>query len=607
MRKISQIILKNYKVLFRNKFSLFVLLLGPIILTFLIGFFYFNSNSFALNLGVYDPDNSEFNQFFLTQLHDSKFSVLEYDSKESCENSIKSGISHACIYLPDNYTLSQNSQNSIILKLDPSRGDIVQITQNLIINQLSQISSQIQIENTQKLLDIINQSENNIDMTTQNINKLTHLNENLKLVNKNIKSQTSDLDKLFDTKALGVSDLLSKYNGLNSTIQSLTKKGLDKTNSTENSVTEIRALFDTLNSSESELDDIENKVSTIDSNNDEIEKNFNSLKNSYYFRELSKVITNVDTKLNSAANSANTMSKTTSNSLDDNSKRIDNSTQILSLITANGQKYLEDIGKLESKNAKTLVTPVEVTIENIVVNSSVHLVSLFPSLIVGLIFIISLIMSSMFILTERKNQALFRNIMTNNSAFNFLIGDFLSLASLVFFQSLLIITLYHFWFLKSTDILLFLSLIAIVLPIISVFIFIGMLIGNLTKNESSNVILTFLVILGFLSLSGKILPLEALSQPVMNIAVNNPFLIAESMVRKFLLFGIGIKELTKELGLLGIYSVGLLFVSFILESFSKKRFLYGLYVQFSLKLKSLLSRAPEPIKQATLNDDKNNY
>ena len=159
MGKIIQTIKKNYKVLFRNKFSLFILLLGPIILTFLIGFFYFNSNSFAINLGVHSPDDSEFNTFFQTELAKSDFSVLKFNSQLECEDAIKSGILHACIYLPKNFNINDSSNNDLILKLDTSRGDIVAVTENLINDQITKISTQVQIRNTDKLLDIINHSE----------------------------------------------------------------------------------------------------------------------------------------------------------------------------------------------------------------------------------------------------------------------------------------------------------------------------------------------------------------------------------------------------------------------------------------------------------------
>lgn len=586
MRKIFQIIKKNYKVLLRNKFSLFILLLGPIILTFLIGFFYFNSNSFAINLGVHSPDNSDFNLFFKSELEKSDFSIFNYDTQLNCETAIKSGLIHGCIFLPKDFSINDKLNNDLILKLDTSRGDIVAITENLITDQITKISNQVQIENTKKLLSIINQSEQLVDYTNLEITKIKNLNENLKNSNSQIKIQTNKFSELFDTKTLGVDELTSKFNSLNSSIASMSLAGLKALNLTDVKLTEALTKLDDLNSSNSNIDDVEDLVKSSRIKSNEGEKKLNSIKNSYYLKEVGKIVGGVEDKLGNAAKDSGDISGDVSFNLNSNSKSLDNSTSILTNINSKGEEFKTSILTLESKNAKTLMTPISIKTQNIVANSSVHLVSLFPSLIVGLVFIISLIMSSMFILTERKNKAHFRNFMSKNSALNFLLGDFISLCSIVFLQATLIISLYHFWFLKSTDYILFLTLITMVLPVISIFVLVGMLIGYLTKNESSNVILTFLVILGFLTASGKILPIEALSHSVAKIAINNPFLLGEGMIRKFLLFDVSISQMKFELLLITSYSVIFLLINFVLESFSKKRFLYGVYSQLTLGIKN---------------------
>jgi hypothetical protein len=586
MRKIIQVIKKNYKVLLRSNFSLFILLLGPIILTFLIGFFYFNSNAFAINLGLHSPDNSDFNLFFKSELENSKFSIFEYDSQLNCEDAIKSGLIHGCIFLPNEFTINDTSNNDLILKLDTSRGDIVAVIENLINNQITKISTQIQIQNTEKLLFIIDDSEQLINYTSQEIRKINQINADLKISNNNIKTQTTKFSTLFDTKALSVDELTSKYNGLNTSINTMTQDGLKALNTTETKLTQALQLLDEVNSSDSKIDDVDNLVSESKSQNSIGEQKFNSIKSSYYLNQLGKIVGGVEDKLISAAKSSGDISGDVSFDLSSNSKSLDSVSSILKNINNKGDIFKTSVSTLESKNAKTLMTPISVNTQNIVANSSVHLVSVFPSLIVGLIFIISLIMSSMFILTERKNKAHFRNFMSKNSASNFLFGNFISLSSIVFLQTGLIITLYHFWFLKSTDYIQFATLLAMVIPIISIFVLIGMFIGYLTKNESSNVILTFLVILGFLTLSGKILPLEALSSQVAQIAMKNPFLLGEGMIRKFLLFGVDISQMKSELFLILSYSGIFLLLNFIFESFSKKRFLYGLYAQIALGIKN---------------------
>ena len=611
MGKIIQTIKKNYKVLFRNKFSLFILLLGPIILTFLIGFFYFNSNSFAINLGVHSPDDSEFNTFFQTELAKSDFSVLKFNSQLECEDAIKSGILHACIYLPKNFNINDSSNNDLILKLDTSRGDIVAVTENLINDQITKISTQVQIRNTDKLLDIINHSEQFVDYTNSEIEKVTTINNNLKTSNELIKTRTSEFTSLLDIESLGISDLAKNYKNLNSSIDSFTKAGIKSSNITINKITNAIYELDDANSSSSS--DIKSLIKTARIESETSNQKFNSIKSSYDLKLLGATVIKIESKLTDATKNSAGLAGDISFDLNQNKVILDNASGILTNINTRGIDFKKTIETLDSKNAQTLMTPISVDIQNVVANSSVHLVSVFPSLIVGLIFIISLIMSSMFILTERKNKAHFRNFMSKNSAFNFLIGDFISLTSIVFMQAALIISLYHFWFLKSTDYIQFATLLAMIIPVISIFVLVGMSIGYLTKNESSNVILTFLVILSFLTLSGKILPLEALTSSVAQIAMKNPFLLSEGIIRKFLLFGVEITQMKTEVILLLSYIGLFLFLNFIFESFSKKRFLYGIYAQIVIGIKNHLLRpksisAPSstltsPVKKSTLQVD----
>jgi len=600
MSKIIQTILKNYQVLFKNKFALIILLLGPIVLTFLIGFFYFNSNSFSISLGVHSPDDSEFNQFILSELKSSDFSILKYKNTLECENAIKSGLIHACIFLPKNFKISDNSENAITLKLDASRGDIVAVTQNLINDQLTEITKQIQIVNTQKLISIINSSEQIINHNNQKYNTITEINKNLKTTNTNIKKQNAKLSNLFNKKSLGLEDLSKTYIGLNNTIKTITTNILSNLNKTENKISLAIEDLEKLNNSKTNK--IKGTIKDIRTYKLSIDNDVNKIKNSYYLNKLKSIIKTVDTKIKANSNSAEDLSLEINQYIDKNSLELDNTSTVLSQLSQNGIKHNDKIAQLDSKNPQTLMNPVSIKIKNIVANSSVHLVSMFPSLIVGLIFIISLIMSSMFILTERKNKANFRNFMSKNSAFNFTLGNFLSLFSIVFIQASLIIALYYFWFLKnySNDILYFLILIA---PVVAVFVLLGMIIGYLTRNESTNVIISFLVILGFLSFSGKLIPLETLSQSVISITLNNPLLLAEGIIRKYLLFDIKITEFSKEFTLLGIYILISFIINIILESFSKKRFLHGIFSEIFLSIRNYFSLKQNSYSIPNLNKE----
>ena len=261
----------------------------------------------------------------------------------------------------------------------------------------------------------------------------------------------------------------------------------------------------------------------------------------------------------------------------------------LNKLNTNNLEALNKLSQIQIRDSKAIAMPIEVKVENIVVDSNTHLSSLFPSLIVSLICIISIIFASTFVLGERKSQAFFRNFLSKNSEFQFFLADLISLFLIVFLQMFFIILVYYLLFLKVFSSEIF-YLMLYISPSILIFIMIGMIIGYFVNNESSNVIASFLVIFLLLTLSGQILPLESLSTFILNLVSYNPYIVSESLIRKFLLFNSTFDQLSNNLIILSIY-VGVLFVvGLILESFSKRRALFNLFANITLSFRNRRKR-----------------
>ena len=80
----------------RNKTSALVIILGPLLLIFLVGFGFSSSAAYELRLAYYTPEKSELTNALIAQLQE-KFNVFETETNESCIEGVKKAEYHdAC-------------------------------------------------------------------------------------------------------------------------------------------------------------------------------------------------------------------------------------------------------------------------------------------------------------------------------------------------------------------------------------------------------------------------------------------------------------------------------------------------------------------------------
>ena len=90
MLNLLNIILKNFRLLIRNKSSALVVIVGPLLLIFLVGMAFNTSSLYDLKLGVYTSSYSELTNSLLDELRND-FTIIELDDSEYCVEGVKSG------------------------------------------------------------------------------------------------------------------------------------------------------------------------------------------------------------------------------------------------------------------------------------------------------------------------------------------------------------------------------------------------------------------------------------------------------------------------------------------------------------------------------------
>lgn len=101
MYNLYKLIVKNFKLLIRSRASALIVVFGPLLIIFLVGIAFDNTNTYSINIGVYSGSYSEDTNSFIDELSKSEFKVIRTDSEEMCLESIKRGKLHTCIIFPD--------------------------------------------------------------------------------------------------------------------------------------------------------------------------------------------------------------------------------------------------------------------------------------------------------------------------------------------------------------------------------------------------------------------------------------------------------------------------------------------------------------------------
>jgi len=590
MGKLLQIFKKNLKVMLRSKLSHLLIFIGPLIVILLLGFFYYNDNGYNINVGFYSPENTSLTQSYIQALKENNFKLLVYENKEACEKGLKSGLNHVCIFFPSNFKLGKSNQLEI--KIDSSKNNINSIVKNLLITALEKKQKELQLNLTGKVVSVLNSNEQQFITQRQQITTLATKNKQIGDNFQELSNYVAQLNQILNFEDSGIDDVQNSSLTFKSDLESFL------TNS-DNSVTDIRShisdledYVDNLSLSSNETTTIGNYIDDIKTNLSDIDTQLGKLENLKSVEDISDNIDTLKNSLDNIESNVNTITSKIKKLAEEDKTSNSEMAGLISNIENTNEQVISQLSGVEVKDANSIVKSVSYKISSITPDSSKHFNSIIASLLVGLIMIISLLLSSNLVLMEKKSLASFRNYMVTSSGFFFLIGNFLTLLFIITIQISSIVLVYYFLFLKIFTIEP-LILILVCIPIISFFILLGISLGNISSNSTSNVISIFIVIFLFMSLSGTILPLEILSSTIVSLSFLNPYLVSESIIRQILLFDASFLDLKFEFLVIGLYILVFLIIAYILEEITRKRDLYQIFVLIGLRIKNRKSGKKE--------------
>ena len=110
MRELFLLVKKNITLLVRSKASALIVIFAPMLLVLLIGLSYDNFAGYGLSIGLVPEAVGEDVSALQSSLESQEFSVQQFGSLDECLSDITNGYIHACVELPADFTVEENTQ-----------------------------------------------------------------------------------------------------------------------------------------------------------------------------------------------------------------------------------------------------------------------------------------------------------------------------------------------------------------------------------------------------------------------------------------------------------------------------------------------------------------
>lgn len=577
IRRLGKIIKKNIKVLLRSKSSALIVILGPLLVIFLVGVAFNNTETYSVRIGTYAASYSDLSNQINDNMVESGFKVTKYDSEADCIDAIKQTKIHTCMVYSDNLQSGIDGSNEVVFHIDYSKINLVWMILDTVSSQIESKATEISKDLSGVLLSKIEFTRSQIKADKATLLLITNEQNNIKT---NIDSMQSNLAGLNLNMVKGKGDVEFVAN------QTLTIAVLGKymVEHAKKMITGVRGGLDSLNTSASN----ENKTKAIKQVVDEAEYKINNINGkianksaniTVQMTELANSMSEAKSKLEAAGATRTTAYE----QIKAISSSVDSAVTNLASIQASFDKIEDTLSNLQVTEAEDIASPIKTTVKPVTTEGT-HLNYMFPSLIVMVIMFISILLSSTFVIMEKKSKAYFRNFITPTGDFIFVLATYLTTLILMTLQLAVILIVAHFAFDADVISTLYIS-IPVLLLIVTLFTFIGMFIGYLFKSEETATLAAISTGSVFLFMSSVILPIESMPEYIAQIAVYNPFVMAELLVRKIIIFSAPVETLVTEIGIIASVCLLLFGGLMILQKFIRKHYVSRVAKRLVLKKK----------------------
>ncbi|RKY67984.1 MAG: hypothetical protein DRP97_06825, partial [Candidatus Latescibacterota bacterium] len=580
--KISSIIKKNLKLIFKSKFTLFLIILGPLLIMLIVGMVYENKNVLRINIGYYTPQDSEQVDSLVNLLQQNNYSVTAYGSTEACIQELKINKEQICIQFPREIKFEESYTNEIIFHADNSKlhlyESVIDTIDDLFIQEAREISG-FYTEDLLARMDYVKDRVQKTRPVLENFsNTLSGFSSELRTLNYEIKK----LDITLEKEDVDTSDMDDCIDDISDAAAGLVNYGTSAVNEIielEDDIDEeLDDVADDNNLSSNEFSTVRSRMTTavnlaedissdMDAQYDELEDVLNeitSLKED--IEELNRGIEADEKRIAEVADKRDSLSQdieALAKQIDESKSYIDMFNEALTLIDTQLEGTL-------LKDTSVIVEPFKKTTMPLSSRDN-QVTFIFPYLVVLVIMFMGLLLASVLIMAEKSSNAIFRNFMTPTNEMVFIIGNYLTLFIILAIQTAVIVGLFAWYF--SQDVVTSLGFtILILIGAVSLFTILGMTVAYFMNNEQTSTLVVIAIGSIFLFLSDLISPLEKIPAALADLIYKfNPFVMGSDLLRKSMIYHLSLKEYIQPFALLMMYTLILFCIMFLIVYLKKQQ------------------------------------
>lgn len=559
---VAELVRKNFRNIIRSKTGSLVVIFGPLIVIFLAGLAFDNSNVYAVKVGAFRPDNVDVTEKMVDQLR-TQFKVTEYTTEKECLDAVRASEVNTCLVFAPQFKVGVRPQNQLVFYVDYSRVNLVYALVRLMSEEIGEESLAASQDLTKVLIKTLDFTQGEVRKQRDLITRLTTENDLVARQVQDLLAEWGDMDLGFNEEGFSVDELASAKTQVkqwSDAALSIGGRGLSKATSF---IDAANALVTSSGASQSTQDSLlaafKKSVEEIEQLQDDFAKTENLTRESFvrFDAQIAKTIEAIeDTK--SKLSSADTSREF--------SIRVLNSIQVLldkSLVSVLSVQHSLNqidgrISAIEITDPEAIAQPIVTSIRPVVQERS-YLNYLFPVLSVLILMFTALLITPTLILLERNGPASFRSFMTPVGQGAVVFSHFLTAFIILAVQMVIVLGVVSVFF--GSEIVSNVPAAVLVLSLISaLFVLIGMILGFLFRHEETATLAGVMVGALFLFVSDVIVPLESMPEIFAYIASFNPYVLGSQLLRKVLLFDAPLVSVLPDVLVVAGYILALSFI-----------------------------------------------
>ncbi len=565
--KAHVVLAKNLKLLFRARESAFTIIFGPLLIILLVSAAYTGGGDSLIRVGTAAPSYTPLADQIITSLKEGGYVVSVLSGEEACLAMIEEGDLHACIIFPPDFRVKENGTNLVTIAVDNSRLGLASQIRERLGREFDARSAEISEGLAADMLERLSVAQGEVSEQVGVAREL----EGLRSRSAGEAARARRALEGVET-GLNVTDLAGvrgSVTGLGSTITELFDESVAALDEAGELLRTVKRRCDNC-SEETELF-IDEGLASLDEARVRLEEITEDTPERV--REATMVIEDAARSISSMRDRFGRLvnaSEEAAALLREAERLLDE--QLSLLVTLEGKLRHVDATLREGLglSAEGLSSPI-VTRTVPVSTDQRKLAFTYPYLLLLVIMFLGLMLNSSLVVMEKTSRAAFRNFTTATRDEYHVFLSFVTTFFILLVQVLLILLASYFFIGERLFNNFGVSLVIIVAAI-TLFSFLGMIIGYLVGTAEAAMISSLSLGSILLFISNLVLPIESMNALVQALSAYNPYVVLSELLRQSMLFNLRLGEVAGRIAVLALFLLALFLVILGVQRSFKRRF-----------------------------------